>query len=352
MHSTTPSQTTLSILLSCAVLATWTPAPAVAAGPRGAQPRFRIHDLGVLPGRAAAYVINGHCLNNRGQVVGWSNDGGPYAFQDDSAFIGSSRDGLQPLAGLPGAAVAVALALNDHGSVVGFSGDPFPMSLPTIWTRDGARALPVPEGHLGGMALGINNRGVIGGFLVSVRGTARAVVWADGEPVFLPLTGEADPVQGACYALNDRGLIVGMSDLKPALWDQGRIIPLGTFGGARGQANGVNERNQVVGFSADATGAPHAFLWEDGAMMALTTDEPYTVALSINGRGQIVGAAGAGHPSGDAVLWHRGQRVMLADTIAADSGWILIEADCINDRGQIAGLGLLNGKPRVFLLTP
>jgi probable HAF family extracellular repeat protein len=354
MNITIPSAS----LLSCAVLAVAGNIDVLSDAAPLSKPRpqpipqYQILDLGVVSGRAHSYVFNTSCLNNRGQVVGWSNDGAPYDFQNDSAFVWSPDVGLETLPGLPGAAMSLAVSINNRGVAVGFSGDPFPFSQPTRWTRRGPRALAMPEGYQGGMALGINNRGDVVGIVITEEFIFRAILWKDGEPILLPGVGDSEAVESICFGLNNRGLIVGMSDLKPAVWQEGEVLALGTFGGDRGQANGVNERNQVVGLAEDETGVPRAFLWDGGELVNLNTDESYTVALSINNKGQIVGSAGAGHPGGDAALWDRGQRVLLADTIPADTGWVLLEADCINGRGQITGMGLLNGQPRAFLLTP
>ncbi len=38
--------------------------------------------------------------------------------------------------------------------------------------------------------------------------------------------------------------------------------------------------------------------------------------------------------------------------IPANSGWLLQFANAINDQGQIAGYGTLNGQTEAFLLTP
>jgi hypothetical protein len=44
--------------------------------------------------------------------------------------------------------------------------------------------------------------------------------------------------------------------------------------------------------------------------------------------------------------------VDLNDLIAQDSQWILQMAAGINDSGQIAGQGLINGETHAFLATP
>jgi hypothetical protein len=41
----------------------------------------------------------------------------------------------------------------------------------------------------------------------------------------------------------------------------------------------------------------------------------------------------------------------LNDLVPANSGWVLEAAHAINDNGQIAGSGTLNGQTRAFLLT-
>ncbi len=38
--------------------------------------------------------------------------------------------------------------------------------------------------------------------------------------------------------------------------------------------------------------------------------------------------------------------------IPRDSGWVLLSANDINNRGQIVGYGRRNGQKRAFLLTP
>ncbi len=42
----------------------------------------------------------------------------------------------------------------------------------------------------------------------------------------------------------------------------------------------------------------------------------------------------------------------LNNLIPQNSGWSLQDAFSVNDNGQIAGVGVLNGQERGFLLTP
>ena len=89
------------------------------------------------------------------------------------------------------------------------------------------------------------------------------------------------------------------------------MVELGTFGGATSSARDINNHGQIVGFAQDGSGAFRAFLSDAGAAM-----------------------------------------VDLNTLLPADSGWVLLSANAINDAGQIVGEGTFNGDPRAFLLTP
>jgi hypothetical protein len=53
-----------------------------------------------------------------------------------------------------------------------------------------------------------------------------------------------------------------------------------------------------------------------------------------------------------AFLWKDGVMVDLNDLIPKHSPWILQSAAGINDSGQIAGQGVINGEVHAFLATP
>ena len=52
------------------------------------------------------------------------------------------------------------------------------------------------------------------------------------------------------------------------------------------------------------------------------------------------------------MIWTSGGRQDLNSLIPANSGWTLINANAINNVGQIMGYGSKNGHNHAFVLTP
>jgi probable HAF family extracellular repeat protein len=145
------------------------------------------------------------------------------------------------------------------------------------------------------------------------------------------------------YAINDAGHAVGGSSnalgSRPFLWINGNMTSLGTLGGSRGYAQGINNNDEVVGYSELANGESRAFLWKNGTMTNLGTlpGTNASEAVGINSSGQIAGysyntTTGGSVPS-RAWIWQNG--VMTA--IDIPTGYSRAVAFAINDHGQVVG---------------
>jgi probable HAF family extracellular repeat protein len=78
----------------------------------------------------------------------------------------------------------------------------------------------------------------------------------------------------------------------------------------------------------------------------------YSEARAINNAGKVVGDSSISSGWSHAVLWDNNLIKDLNNLIPPKSGWELIRANNINDKGQIVGYGYINGHSHAFLLTP
>ena len=241
-----------------------------------------------------------------------------------------------------------------------------------------------PLGTLGGnnsLALGVNDRGlVVGTAENNVQDAScippqsfdyKAVTWLAGKIHELPAF-PGDPI-AAAVGVNDNDQVVGASGncgdgaastvyLHAILWQNPSTLPtdLGNLGGAMNNlAYAINERGQIVGAS-DLTGdnTGHRFLWQQESGMTdlgTLTGDFSSVAYSINNKGQVVGQSCNSDLSiCRAFLWKGGVMTDLNTLIPSDSPLFVISADDINDRGEIVGIGLdqSSGEQPAFLAVP
>jgi probable HAF family extracellular repeat protein len=83
-----------------------------------------------------------------------------------------------------------------------------------------------------------------------------------------------------------------------------------------------------------------------------TLGGPGSFANAINNSGEITGWSTSAGAAMHAFLYRRGTMIDLNDVTPKGLGWTLEYGAAINDRGQIAGFGFVNGLPHAFLLTP
>jgi probable HAF family extracellular repeat protein len=335
---------------------------------------YTVHDLGTLGGTVSwAYAIN-----NKGSVTGFANLPGDTAFH---AFLW--RKGVMTDLGTLGGPNSTDLFyFNERDEVVGASDTSTPdlfgedfcgfgtylACAPFLWRNGVMSQLPTLGGN-NGQATSINNRGlVVGGVENSTPDDCglrlfqrKPVIWKNGQIEELPtLSGDT---LGAANAINDHGQAVGRSQSctlwHAVLWKNGTVTDLGSLGGTISQANGINNQDQVFGYSqlsGDLTG--HAFLWQKNTgMMDLGTlpgDLGYSEAWGIDNKGRVVGTSCDVNFNCRAFLWQNGVLTDLNTLIPAGSPWFLVEADGINSAGTIVGLAfnMTTGENHAFLATP
>jgi probable HAF family extracellular repeat protein len=347
-----------------------------------------ITDLGALgsqPGENSSWPAS---VNARGDIAGASDNGtmDPLGYEEANAVLW--KDGRIINLGTLGGTESLAFFLNDRDQVVGAAAnlvtDPVSMfgfgtqTRAFLWQDGTMRDL----GTLGGpdaAAFFINDAGQVAGnsYTNSTPNpatgspTTHPFMWQNGHMKDLGTLGGTQATTGTWGALNDRGEVVGQSNLPgdltfhPFVWNGHAITDLGTFGGDLGAASWISDHGQVVGWADTSQtltpplGEPgdqlyQAFLWDHGVMTNLGTapGDRCSVANSINDRGQVVGNAGHCHGAVDAFLYAHGSTVNLNDLIAP-SPLHLKEAIAINDRGEIMGIGVLpNANQHAYVLIP
>jgi len=157
--------------------------------------------------------------------------------------------------------------------------------------------------------------------------------------------------QSEALAVNNYGMVIGNErDGGVFLYSEGVIERLEIFGGALD----INDHGEFVGWGSWGDGSEGAFLYREGELIPLgsLSDSGNTKPLAINEGSQIVGQSGIGYverPWGyshidHAFLYENGVMTDLNTLVPANSGWELMYATDINNRGQIVGYGVRDGQ--------
>ena len=140
--------------------------------------------------------------------------------------------------------------------------------------------------------------------------------------------------------------------------DLSDVVYLPTYGG---RAVDINDNNMIAGTTANNTRVTpviysRAFIYDYNAAMNNLTVLPvlegglHSHAYDINENNEVVGyseSAAGNH----AVVWDGNGEVTDLHTLMSAEGWVLTSAAAINDYGDIAGTGTLNGVAHGFVLT-
>jgi probable HAF family extracellular repeat protein len=324
---------------------------AVSAVPGSDGGQFMVNDLGHLPGgnRSAGYAVNGE-----GSVAGSAVCGGVPCVRAVAYADGRLTD-----LGTLGGPTATALGINGSGHIVGFSTNSAEQQRAFLVAPGGSMTDLGTLGGTAAIAYGINDSGVAVGAATTADHRFQAARFADGLVTGLGSLGG----QSAARAINGQGQIVGWSALAGGgvahafLYENGTMRDLGTWGGDSSTAIAINDVGQITG--ERCVGIPRAscraYLYDsrDGRFVLIPSlGGAFSEGLGINGAGDVVGASQLSSGERRAFLYRNGRIYYLQDLIPADSGWTLLAAHAINDRGQIVGEGAGPAGERGFVLTP
>ncbi len=344
-------------------------------------------DLGTLPNGSSLSAAN--AVSSSGAIAGASLNGLIEPLTGTAAFDATlwPKKGEIVDLGTLGGSFSVAFALNDRGMAAGAATntilDPdsfgealigFPSSTQwhaALWQNGSIQDLGTLGDGPASVANFVNERGQVAGnsYTNSIPGvygipTLHPFLWENGQMVDL---GSLGGVYANANGLNNRGQVAGFSTLTgdlggghAFLWARGAMQDLGFLGGSYSfsEANVINDDGEIAGHSATADGAFRGFRWKRGVMTDLGSVPGYDSSNTggINAKGQIAGWAynGDSDAPSHAVLWDKdGPGIDLNIFVPPGSDLELTEANSINDRGEVVGTALLpNGDAHVFLLTP
>ncbi len=308
-------------------------------------------------------------ISNCGQVVGQSTVTGanpmsdptrPFLWRDlDGDFVSDPGEMID--LGTLGGTSGSAQDINTSGMVVGISTGSTGEQRAFRWQNGVMNDIGLLPNRTTAAAFGVNDANQIVGTTEDNDFNGDAFIWSPMDGLQALPNPSPSPKPLFAYAINNAGHVVGSDSNNHAFFFNGATYTdLGTFGGNKSIARDLNDAGQVVGQAEPSGGtadASNAFLWtsQSGLTNLGTFGGTINIAYGINSSGTVVGTSTLSSGVFNAFVYEGGMMRNLNDTGIVTNlppGWVLHDAQAINDGGQIVGFGTINGETRAFLLTP
>ncbi|NVN92035.1 MAG: DUF3466 family protein [Desulfuromonadales bacterium] len=327
---------------------------------------YSISNSGLITGSAISVAL-GTTTPSKGHVVYWNNgvagDLGSFPLHNDAtngkAYVYGSNS-----------TQIVGVSRGVYGGLA-------PPFMPYKYSlSDGSTVqVEVPPLALSAYATAINDAGQIVGYSTTTDpgsgeyALGSAFIRKNPTNVYT-LTG-VTAGKSRADAINSTGMIVGTnfnsntSKYTAFLYDStgDNLTHIGILpGGTSSSATAINDNGQIIGYSSvdSLTLVRHGFIYSNGAMTdlgVLGDSTRSTIARGINSSGMVVGDTGmvfsSSNPPPDPSLFAQGRQAPLGvgfiymngtmfdlnSLIAPNSGFTILRASGINDKGQIVALG-------------
>ncbi len=314
---------------------------------------YSVTDLGIPP---QAQFSGASGINQSGQVIG--NYGTNMPAGPLSSLVYS--DGKVTLLDFSAEGIAGDDRKNawEEAGVLGNSA--------VLYQDNFLRTLGTLPGSSDSIGYEVNSSGEVAGVALYLTGTDQAFLYKNGSMINLgTLPGG---VGAEAFAINDAGDVTGVSALPNGfngfghafLYHKDKMIDLGTVPGASvNWGLAINNSLQVAGYSFSADFSIfHAFIWSDGKIkdLGVLPNGSQSMGNSINSWGQVVGTADVPQPGSPgsflnhAFLYSNGKMYDLNSLIPPNSGWVILYAEGINDKGEIAATGSPERDPACCLV--
>jgi probable HAF family extracellular repeat protein len=251
----------------------------------------KVTDLGTLGGAQSAALD----INDAGQIVGWAAtaQGVSHAFFHSGGMMEDIGDAF-------GAAASDASGINNHGAVIGTMTDELG-SKAFVWSAGYVSWREPWSMPLGTRGAAIADTGEAVGITIFGVGPSPTYWLSNGSPRLIRYVG-----YGEVHDLNSSGRAVGYKWEKffPSLFvsAEGKTFlsgyvpaPDSTRGILKGDALGINERNDVVGYHSMPGLGNRAFLWDgvskSSQLIGVLPTGTYSYADDINELRFIAGRA-------------------------------------------------------------
>ena len=156
-------------------------------------------------------------------------------------------------------------------------------------------------------------------------------------------------------AINNSRQVVLSGESGTFVYDAGTLIPVGTLGGSRSVAYGINDHGEVVGESETGTGIPQGFIWDrlHGIRAHIPSPANASTLRDIDNHRRTVGVVHHGtlpyQVPGDGVLYVGDSAFDLGKIADYDSTYPEAISDATHVAGTITSVECCSGRRRAFV---